>query len=107
MFDWLLALVQLAPRLRALEVETLRIKTSMANLETKFIEALAQIDAETNRIADVLTELKEQIKDAGIPAAKEEQILSLLEAQVVKLKGVGVQTPEPTPVPVPTPDPQQ
>lgn len=107
MFDWLKALIQLASRLKALEVETLRLKKSMESLETKFIAALAEIDAETNRIAQALTELKEQITGAGIPAVKEAEILSLLEAQVVKLKGVGVvTTPEPVPTPVADPLPE-
>lgn len=80
----------------------------MADLELNFTQALAEIDAETNRIAAVLEDLKAQITGQGIPAVREAEILALLTAQVTKLKGVGaapVPTPAPTPVPVPAPEP--
>lgn len=104
MFEWLRAIVTLAGRLTTLETQVQRTIKKMDNLELDFTQALADIDAETNRIAAVLEDLKAQITGQGIPAAKEAEILALLSAQVTKLKGVGA-APAPVPVPVPTPVP--
>jgi len=100
MFEWLKAIVTLAGRLTKLETELKRTNAHMETLELKFTAALAEIDAETNRIAAVLEDLKGQITGQGIPAVKEAEILALLSAQVTKLKGVGV-----APAPVTEPEP--
>lgn len=89
MLEWLRTLLTVGSRLAVLETNLIRTNTRMETLETKFIEALAAIDEETNRIAADIEDLKAQITGQGIPEAKEAEILSLLEAQVARLRAVG------------------
>lgn len=95
MLDWLRTIFTLGSRLATLETNLTRTNTRMETLETKFIEALAAIDEETNRIAETIESLKAQIAGQGLPEAKEAQILGLLEAQVDRLKLIG----KPAPIP--------
>jgi hypothetical protein len=62
--------------------------------EEQFTALLQRIDTRTNGIAEELRLLKEDIKNSGLSKAKEDEILGKLEAQAVKLEGVGKETPD-------------
>lgn len=59
---------------------------------------VAAIDVETTRIAGVLQALKDQLAEGGMSATEEAEVLASLQAQVDRLKGIGVDPAEPIPL---------
>jgi len=76
----------------------------MATLE-QFEAALARIDTATTNIANQLTELRDQIAGAGLPAEQEATVLTRLTSLATQLESMA-QTPE-NPTPEEPTDPEQ
>lgn len=74
-------------------------------LEEDFQAVINRIDGATNKIAQKLKDLADQIKGQGLPASIESQILLDLQGEASKLEGIGATDPVPTPLPEPTPEP--
>lgn len=74
--------------------------------EEQYDAAFARIDEATNKVADELRELKEEIAGQGLPGDVEDRILAKLEEKATKLESIGT-TPEPEPQPQPEPNPEQ
>lgn len=78
-----------------------KLNKIMATLQ-EFEAALQRIDTATTNIATQLTELRDQIAGAGLPAEQEATVLSRLTSLATQLESMA-QTPEnPTPE-TPTP----
>lgn len=65
-------------------------------MDEKFLAALQRIDAATNGIAVQLRDLAEKVKNGGMSADAEAEVLSGLEAAATKLEGIGTSADNPT-----------
>ena len=60
-----------------------------------FRAALAEVDAETNRIAAVITDLVNKISAGGLTADEEAEALAGIQSAANALKAVGATPPTP------------
>lgn len=67
----------------------------MAKLED-FQTQLSRVDAATNKIAEDLQKLKDQIAGSGMDAETEASVLAQLDAAATKLEGIGKPADTPT-----------
>lgn len=70
--------------------------TIMAKQE-QFEAVLGRIDTATNKIAEQLRALKDQIANQGLPSEIEDQVLSRLETSATQLEAVGASPENPVP----------
>lgn len=79
--------------LKELKILNLQI---MAKQE-QFDAVLTRIDAATNKIADQLRALKDQIANQGLPGDVEDAVLARLETAATQLEAVGASPENPVP----------
>jgi hypothetical protein len=83
-----LANEDLALILELLTKTNLKLNTIMAK-QQDFDAVLSRIDAATTNLATVVTDLKDDIKELGLPGETEDAILSKLDAAAAKLEAIG------------------
>ena len=90
--------ISLLQEIRSLIVESKGRELTIMADQQSLLAGMQQIDAETNRIAGVLNDLKNQIAQ-GMTPEQVTQVQNQLDMQIAKLKGVGADPDNPVPSP--------
>lgn len=73
------------------------VKDIMSLVEDQFNQLLNRMDEATNLVADELRNLREIVKDSGMSASKEQEVVQKLTSSIAKLEGVGKKEDAPPP----------
>lgn len=100
--DWFHELlVEISKDLKLINKQNNKI---MATIEERFNDVVTKMDTATNRLADQIRDLKGQLTNQGLPAAKEEAILARMEGIANNLDQIGKDPENPIPEPTPAPE---
>jgi len=89
-------------KLKKIEQSLDRIQLKMEKIvmsTQQFKDAMAEIDAETTRIATKITELLEKLASGGMTAAEEAEAFAAIRAHAERLKLIGHDPTNPVPTP--------
>ena len=75
----------------------LNINENIMAKQEQFESVLSRIDTATNKIAEQLRALKDQISNQGLPGDVEDQVLARLETAATQLEAVGASPENPVP----------
>ena len=73
------------------------IKELIQMVKTEFLAAVAEIDAETTRLADYIQTLVDRLASGGMSSEDEAAVFAALQSATTRLKGVAANPDAPVP----------